>query len=94
MVLVVTVARALAVEVVTLHATGEPLAAAHRGDVHEFSCRERVDGDFLTDGETVDGIEPQLDETTTGRHVGLGEVSRLGLGQLLRILGAVGDLQG
>jgi len=48
-VLVVAVARALAVEVVTLHATSKTLASTHRSDVDLLACCKRFDGDFVSE---------------------------------------------
>ncbi len=92
-VLVVAVAGALAVEVVALHAARETLAAADRGDVDLLAGSEGVRADLLADLETVDGLEPQLDDATARLHVGGGEVTRLRLRELLSLLASVGDLQ-
>ena len=93
MVLVVTVAGALAGEVVTLHAAGEALATADRGDVDLLALDQGVDLDLLADLEAVDRVETQFDDPAARLDTRLGEVTRLGLGELLRIPVAVGDLQ-
>ena len=92
--LVVTVAGALALEVVTLHATGEALAAAHCRHVDLLALGELIDGDLLADLEPVHRVETQFHQTTTRLDAGLREVPGLGLGELLRVLLAVGDLEG
>ena len=93
MVLVVTVAGALALEVVTLHAAGEALATADGSDVDPLTLDHGVDLDLLADLEAVDRVEAQLDDATTGLDARLGEVAGLRLGELLRILVAKGDLE-
>src|SRR5690606_23802989 len=92
--LVVAVRRALAAEAVALHAAGEALAAADRGDVDELALLERLDGDLLADRVAAHVLEPQLDELGARRDAGLREVPRLGAVELARVLRAEGDLQG
>ena len=66
MVLVVTVAGALALEVVTLHAAGEALATADGGDVDLRAFGDHVDRDLLADLVAVDVVEAQLDQAPAG----------------------------
>jgi hypothetical protein len=63
------------------------------GHVDELAARERVDADRLADLEPVDRVEAQLHEPRPGCDAGLGEVTGLGLVQLLRVLVPVRDLQ-
>ena len=92
-VLVVAVARALTLEVVALHRAGEALAPADRRDVDLGAGGDGVDEDLLADLVAVDRLEAQLDEPLAGIDRRLGEVTGLGLGELLGVAVAVGDLQ-
>ena len=92
-VLVVAVAGALALEVVALHRAGEALAPADGGDVDLGAGGDGVDEDLLADLEAVDRVEAQLEEALAGVDRRLGEVAGLGLGELLGVALAVGDLQ-
>ena len=93
-VLVVAVARALALEVVTLHRPGEALALADGGHVDLGAGGEDVDLDLLADLEPVDRLETQLDEPPARVDRRLGEVPSGRLVQLLGVAVPVGDLQG
>ena len=53
-----------------------------------------VDLDLLADAVAVDGVEADLDEALAGVDGGLGEVTGLGLVELLGVASAVGELQG
>ena len=65
MVLVVTVAGSLTAEVVALHTAGKTFTAADGGDIHALASNKCVDGNFLTDNKAIDGVESQLNYTTT-----------------------------
>ena len=93
-VLVVAVAGALALEVVSLHGAGEALAAADRRDVDLRAGGDDVDGDLLADLVAVDGVDAELDEPLAGIDGDLAEVAGLGLVELLGVVVAVGDLEG
>ena len=71
--LVVTVRRALALEVVALHRAGEALALADAGDVDPLARGEHVGADHLADLEAREVVDPQL-----------GEVARRGASAFLR----------
>src|SRR4029450_13067407 len=84
--------RAVAAEFVPLYVPRPALAAAERSDVDSLSGHEYVDFDLVADGETVDVVDAQFDEPHTRLHTRLGEVTRLGLGELLGGALAVGHL--
>src|SRR5207302_8928902 len=94
MVFVVAMAGPLAGEVMSLHASGKPLALAHRGDIDPLSGGEQIDGDFLADGESARIVHPQLHHSPARLHLRLAEVARLRLGESARFAGSVGDLDG
>src|SRR6056297_2876751 len=91
--LVVTVRRRLAGEVVTLHHTGEALAPAGAGDVDERAGRDLLDGELLSDLESVDRVEAELDEALARCDARLLVVAGGRLRELLRVAVAVGHLQ-
>ena len=83
-VLVVAVRRALALEVVPLHAAGEALALGDRGDVDLLAGGEDRGVDLLADRVAARVVEAQLDEAPSGLDRGRREVARLGLGERRR----------
>ena len=86
--LVVPVARALTLEVVTLHRAGEALALADAGDVDTLAGLEEVGAEHLTDLEAGEVVDAQLGEVARGGRVGLLQVPELGLREPLRLRGA------
>ena len=77
----VTVACALAIEVVTLHSTCESLTAAYCSDVYFFACCENVCTKFLSDFKTINRVETQFDNTSTWFNICCSEVTLFGLTQ-------------
>src|SRR5690606_4709427 len=83
-----------ALEVVTLHDTGEALALARADDVDELTGFEDVDRELLAE-RVLGGVGgADLGEVATGGDPGLLEVAGGGLVDLTRIDLAVGDLDG
>src|SRR5690349_23214243 len=81
-----------ALEVVTLHDTGEALALALAGDVDLHARLEDLGGDFLAERVLGGVSRTDLDEVATGGDVGLREVTLEGLVHLARVDLAEGDL--
>ena len=75
--LVVTVRRALAGEVVTLHHAGETAALADAGHVDALAGREHVGGDDLPELEAREIVDAQLGEVLLRRTAGGLEVTEL-----------------
>ena len=92
MLLVVTVARALALEVVALHRAGEALALADRGDIDALAGVEEVGAEHLADFETGEVVDAELGEVLHRRRVGLLQVTELGLREPLRLRVTEGEL--
>ena len=92
--LVVTVARALALEVVTLHATSEALALAHGDDVDLLAGLEDLDRDLLPDDVVADRVEPQLHHLGPRLDACCLEVPCLWTVEPVGLLRPPGDLEG
>ena len=65
MLLVVTVAGWLTLEVMTLHRSCETFSAAYSSDVNAVANGELVDGDFLANLKGIDRIEADFDESAS-----------------------------
>ena len=92
-VLVVAVAAALALEVVALHAAGEPLALRRRDRVDVLAGLEDRDGQLLAHLVGADVGEAQLDEPAPRGDAHLVEVTPLGHRERRRALRPVGHLE-
>ena len=79
MLLVVSVRRALALEVVALHAAGEALALRDGRHVDLVARGEDAGVDLLADLVAARVLEPQLDEALARLDTGPGEVAGLRL---------------
>ena len=85
MLLVVTVAGWLTLEVMTLHRSCETFSAAYSSDVNAVANGELVDGDFLANLKGIDRIEADFDAGLwTGSVDGFGfQISRDAVGDLV-----------
>ena len=91
--LVVTVAGALALEVVPLHGAGEALALGDGDGVHQLTGLEQVGGQLLADLVLGGVVEAQFDQAATGVDARLVVVALLGSGEGGGAAVAPGDLQ-
>ena len=83
-----TVRRALSLEAVTLHGSGEALALAGSGDVDVCAVLEDLGGELLAD-LVVGGVRnAELHYVATRGHTSLGELAGSRLVHLARVDGA------